>query len=808
MPGDDPDGGRAGLLRNPPVRVPTGTSLRFAVLVVTILASTGSIFGYLWQLAAPSVQDRVHQCVSAGPLGPLANFIQRVRRSGAATSHVAGCVRSTTPTLVTWVVLGIGALVVVSLLCYAILPWWLIYVGWPGNWRGLSRLDVGKHPELAAYLDDLVTEVTPECRPVFLVNRRPGPVARVFGHQRRAFVQLDLVLLPRFETDLGLFTTIVLHELAHVRNRDNRASYLTLAAMRTFAVLVPTGYVVAALMSGTLLSMPDPRTLAAVLAMVALVWLSARSVLRVREFHADATAASFNPGSLPGPDLAAKTRRSMGAFREKIRYHPDWISRVDALARPQTLYCPETLTMFSAGVAVGLVVSELTLVLFAASLSWWFSSASMLNLNSGVHALVLLLAIYVPVCLLIAVLISSLAVAATWRLHFRFRVDGTRVPVARLAIPMAAGILLGEPLSVSNAVSGSWGVLDTDVARDLLVALLSAGLLAITLTALFRWATESAAAWFGDSPRFPKASYVASMVLGSLALTPVLCAWDITHDQALNVQLTWEPYHLERELASGWPAMQAVFAQYLPLSAFDVIPGNVLLLALPCAFVAAGALRRTPSGEVPLILAGHAAVPLRAVLARGLTGAVFSVVIVAELMVSLRWSVGDHAFSRTGELGLMYLTRDAEAVIAVCAGATALWAASTTRQTRLTTGVLAGLIAFASSALVCPYLLDYGMIGWSGKLPKASVVRVLYGLVGTLGAGRAIVGILAFLGIGGVVSRLLPGVRGSGDDMVLSAGSGPVAPDVRVRAGAALVLVLLAMLAAVAYCYLAADFSY
>jgi Zn-dependent protease with chaperone function len=799
---------------NPAASAPSATSIRFAVLVFTITASTGSIFGYLWQLSRPDVQARLRGCMSPGPLAGLVAPAARI--PGARSFLMAACLRSAGPAVTTWFLAGIALLGITSVALYAITPWWMIRVGRLADRRRLAALDPHQHPELTAYLGGLVAQMGLPCPPAFLVDaspqgrRRAG--AQAFGHQRRTYIRLDRGLLRRYDTDRAGFTGVLLHELAHLRNRDNRPTYLTIAAWRAFAVLVPAGYL-ATLASGARPSVPEPRALLAVLALAALVLLSTRAVLRARELHADATAAASRPGEMLRAVLAAGAAPAPSRWQRAWRYHPDWADRAAVLRDPGLLYRADGLAMFSAGVAIALTISDLEPDVFGAVLSSRLGAGAVLASGSAGHYLILALVTYGPSALFAALAITAITCAATWRLQYRAAAGRAPMPVARLALPMTAGMLAGGFLDFSDAVAGTWGAFDTSVRGDLAVAALSAILLVLALAALSRWASESAAVWFRGGQRFPRTVYAAATLAGALGLAPVLYAWSLTHELALSVQVLWGPDQGDRPFIGRWPAAAPLFAHYAPLGVFDTTPGNAFLLALPCVFVAAGGLLRARGGPVPGGPApgdGSPRVSLKAVAVSGFLGALVSLAVVLAAMLALRAVIGGQVIHRTAGPGLVYLSRAAEAVIAVCAGGAAVGAARGADRTGFTTGMLAALLSTAVSIMVVPQLLYIGILGWPHATISWELTFVLYGLIGTLGPGRAVIAALVFLAAGGAVTAVARKARRVPGD------AGPAAHPPRhdpgprpgsSAAAASLLAGLLAALAAAAYYYVTLGLS-
>jgi Zn-dependent protease with chaperone function len=792
MGGSDDGAARTRLLRDPDGGAPSGTSIRFAVLVLTITASTGSIFGYLWQLSRPDQQARVRDCIAALSHGRLPRIISALNAVPLSKAVLLrACMRPVGLELTTWFLGGVGLLAILTIALYAITPWWIIHAGRLGG-RRLTPLDPAQRPELTSFLADLVARVGPPGPPAFLIDTAAAGTAggQAFGHQRRTYIRLDLGLVSRYPANRARLTDVVLHELAHLRNQDNRPTYLTISAWRAFAVLIPAGYLWVLLTSPP--SVPDPGILVAVPALVALVLLSTRAVLRVRELHADATAAFYHPDGTLRTVLAAAQAPGPPRWRRLLRYHPDPRHRAAALVEPGRLFRADFAAAFSAGAAIAITISDMTVTTLGAVLaSPLLSSSSLAAITSGNHPLLLALATFGPPALLGALAVVALSCAMAWRLRYRSLVDGTAAPIAGLGAATAAGLLAGGPVSFNDAVAGTWGALDTSVTRDLIVAVLSLALLACTLTILNRWAAECAAAWFTRGERPGRGVRAAALIAGALGFAPVLYAWDIVHEVALNLQILRGPARAERPLVGGWPGSTAVFAHYSPLGLVDTVPGYALLLALPCLLVAAGQVRRTPPAPRPSPLAAagpRPRVPVRAAAAAGLAGAAVSLALALALIWSLRAVIGGHAIGRAGGFGLEYLTRVIEAVVAICAATAGALVARWATGTRLTTAILTALITATGAAVFIPQILYVGELGWPHKPVNPVDNHVLFGLVGNMGPARAVVATIAFLAAVATAARLATALRrlaGRAAPGTAPAAAPPAAPPAAQRPAAA-----------------------
>jgi Zn-dependent protease with chaperone function len=808
-PGRDADAGWRAELQDPRPAIPSGTSVRFAVLVLVVTASTGSIFGYLWQLSRPDLEARTQRCLASFSSGPLAKLIARLTSGSAVRAAAsAACVRPDGPALTAWSLAGIGILLALSLALYLVTPWWIIKVGWPGSGR-LRKLDPVRYRGLQSNLDYLAdTAGVP--RPAYYVNWAGHHLGepRAFGYRRRPCIRLNAGLLVELEAQAtrrgSEAVDVLLHELAHLRNRDNLPTYLTLAAWRAFAVLLPAAYLVMLAISGVRPANPGPRIIVSVAVLVALVLLSSRAVIRSRELHADATAAYFrgipalglaeraDPGPA-GPDavdpgLAEPGRpfaprrlsRLAAGWRQARSYHPSAQQRAAALRHPERLYRPDPLAMASAGVAIAIIASELTPALFSALLSSVVRPGSALLQASGPHPLVLILVIFGPAALLTSILVVALASATARRREHLATTSGASAPasdIARLALPMAAGMLAGIPLSFDYVLAGTWGTFDTGLARNLIVAAMSAVVLAVTLLAVFGWASESAAAWFSTPVRRPRLAQAVMLVTGVLGLAPPILAWAVTSGLPLTIQILTSVDVGQQPYIGRWPAAAVISTHVTALGAYDIVPGGAVLLALPCLFVAVRSLR--PAGQPPGSADGTARVPVATVLITGLTAAGISVAAGLALMLSLHSVIGAAQITRAGGYGLLYLNRVTELEIAACAGAGAALVARRAGRARLTSGILTALVTATAAAVFVPKLLFLGELRWGYRHVNPAAYPTLYGIAGNMTPGKAVAAALLVMAASGAAARLAARRRRRGAGTELGAPGGPAHATVR-----------------------------
>src|SRR5690242_605860 len=187
--------------------VPTGTTLRFASLVLLAVATTLQVFGMyaaLWPAATSLDESR---CQVQSGLYLTSNF--EVDPDQSKWDAYRACMATFFDGRALWLAGGLVLLFTVASLIYALRPAWLRY----------RRNLVPVPEELVEPLAELVAEAGLTRAPTFLIDRtnmRAGGVA--FGTHRRKYVALNvgMVALRRIEPES--FRAIVLHELAHVRN--------------------------------------------------------------------------------------------------------------------------------------------------------------------------------------------------------------------------------------------------------------------------------------------------------------------------------------------------------------------------------------------------------------------------------------------------------------------------------------------------------------------------------------------------------------------------------------------------------------
>ncbi|MFF0428433.1 M48 family metalloprotease [Streptomyces sp. NPDC004520] len=337
-----------------PFTLPSGTSVRFALLIAAMAAVSALLVNGTSSVLLSAV--RWEEVLEYGDCYARATE-EAARQRGSATDiriptelDMGDCrdPRADASRLVT---AGVSAGLLLALLG--------AYVGLPrhrARQRGYRPLT--GMPKLSAYLAGLLGASGIRARVVFLAEPlNPAVHALAFGHLGRRRVALSGGLLTLYSLDRESFRSIVLHELAHIRNRDLDIAFLTLilwrASMPVLGTLTAVG-APASLLLGPALAGSVLAFAVQVLLLAVLMTLLKNAVLRSRELYADARVVEWE-GSADG------LRRLFGALPAEsdakggghglLRVHPPLARRARALADRGVLYEPGFWDLWAVGAA-------------------------------------------------------------------------------------------------------------------------------------------------------------------------------------------------------------------------------------------------------------------------------------------------------------------------------------------------------------------------------------------------------------------------------------------------------------------------
>ncbi|MEU1389163.1 MULTISPECIES: M48 family metalloprotease [unclassified Nonomuraea] len=241
------------------------------------------------------------------------------------------------------------------LLCFATL---ILLTGlqyWFGPaWRIRRRRLRPVGGEVGEELRRMAAEVLGGRRVVFLLDvLNPAVAGLAFGRAGRRYVVISRGTWLSFERDRPLFRAVVLHELAHVRNRDLNITAVTLAMWRSYAAVILVPGLLPAVNGVVSGQAPFLRSeqmpfgaraalswlfAAQIAGLAVLSWLTRSVVLQSRELLADARVLSWERDATPLRRVfeeAPAPRRWPVSLR--VRTHPHLAVRRAALEDQEPL---------------------------------------------------------------------------------------------------------------------------------------------------------------------------------------------------------------------------------------------------------------------------------------------------------------------------------------------------------------------------------------------------------------------------------------------------------------------------------------
>ncbi|MFF0107985.1 M48 family metallopeptidase [Streptomyces hirsutus] len=329
--------------------LPSATLTAFILLIVTVLAFTAimqpdyyRIFTGNWQ---GSEGDPVESCLRQG--------IARVGGAEAAMElwaqdrrlpGVAECNRSAShPTHSQSFLINCGLLVAATGLHY-----WFRATS-RARRRGVRPITAENLPHLTAELLRLADRAVPGQQVRFLIDLLdPAANGVAFGRAGRRYVLLGRGVLPLLDRAPEALEALVLHELAHIRNRDVDLTMITLGFLRAYALLVFAPVALGRLLYVVFGVHPwlYAANFAQMMGLALLLIVARAQVLRTREYQADARVVAWQgrPEPLRRLLAAAEPADTAGRLRASLRRlsgtHPTAASRTAALADPGPLMAP------------------------------------------------------------------------------------------------------------------------------------------------------------------------------------------------------------------------------------------------------------------------------------------------------------------------------------------------------------------------------------------------------------------------------------------------------------------------------------
>lgn len=413
---------------------PTGrtvTSVLFALLSLQLALSTLIVFRWLFGLS-PQGRNWVRlmiQCDSAHPVelpservADLPSLTDWVSSSSGELGALESCAAPAQYGQLRWLAGGLVLVLAVAALLYAAHPRVL-----RRRYR-MRQLDPSDAALLLAELERL-RRVAGAGRVRFLSRPfDPVPSAFVHGLPGRRAVVLSAGLVVRFHTDRAAFRAVVLHELAHVRNRDVDQTYAALALTGAFTLVVSGAAVWLCVTADSY-----PRHAAGFVLRVAgllvVTGVLLAALFRAREFQADARLGAWGAEGEALPRILAGMPSPVR--RGRPRLHPTPAARLAALRGSAPLFGQD----FLGGLGIGL-----TAMIGQAGLS---RAAWLLEPDVS-------RAVWVHVGM--AVLVAAAVVGGRWRLESGLDTRSEAGRVWPFGTGLSTGMALGPLLSLEAAV--------------------------------------------------------------------------------------------------------------------------------------------------------------------------------------------------------------------------------------------------------------------------------------------------------------------------------------------------------------------
>jgi Zn-dependent protease with chaperone function len=571
-----------------------GTTQRFVLLIVVFLTGSAHMLGTLFS-SYTDPQSLGSGCQLAAGVDPNVDSTANYKAMGTdayakcLAEYAGGWAYLWLPYLVT------AFLLTLAVLHYVLLPHWKARSG-----RALPLADADPDGSLHDALAELAQRSGLRSMPEFVVNlsaRRAN--ALVFGRPGWYTVRLDMPLLAVFTTDRPAFDAVLLHEFAHIRNRDVDIAYLTVAVWRVFLLGVLAPFALAEgwkTVRGALSRTHSlywqgeapglVRDLVLSAFIVALMYLATADILRTREIYADIDAVSrradrtYWTRHAPSAPSDRGAARAVRAVRSALRTHPDWQTRSTALADPTALFTVRAPSMFLTGAAAGILGYFLA---YTPATGRHLAQFSWLQ-DSDVWPT--------------AALATAVAGVAVWRSVVHSVRRGLRAPSGlRAGFWLGVGQFTGE-LLVSQSMRAEWFLPFPEALLLLLLVVVPMGVL--------WWTAGCAALWADLSPGRGRPAAAAL----TLATTGLALAWWYTWwREAGTIYAAGNIYGAASSYADSYSGfthsttMDAIATLTSPVVAMSLDAWSLGLTAalwlIPMAGLVRRATRRRPVG-VPL----------------------------------------------------------------------------------------------------------------------------------------------------------------------------------------------------------------
>lgn len=550
---------------------------------------------------------RCSALVSPQPRQPITTLREAASFRQQWTAEWSGCWAAYRAQHLPWVLAHLVLLLAVAGLIYWLHPSWRI------RRRRLVPLTADDHPDLLRYLDDIIGETGLARSPRFLLDAANPVIGGVtFGRRGPYYVSLSGGLATKYATDRPLFRAVVLHELAHVRNRDVPKTYATNALWQAFVLteLLPFPVTLLGNLGFTVIA----HLCLSIFALTALVYLTRSALLRSIESHADVRAAAWDTGNSALQQLLSEyPQQAAVGWLRVLRRHPDKVARRRTVEDPQRMFRLGFWEMLAAGLAIDAALWDLG----AFSLPGHITSFRTLTVLSAMAAL----------------LIAGVLGTAVWRAVAFAVATGRPMPgVISPGIGLGTGFLFGTAVSFDSLGGTSWSSVvlagqgsggSPSVPATAIIALL--GIAGAVLLAA--WIRSCAQAWLSGARqparnhRSQRWLWLPGLVATSIVAATGLTCWIAAAFAGEYMVRDFAPTYTEtvRALVGGaaWTGPAWLWATVWNPVIFMALPGEGLIVATAAVlwmFPVAGQWRaRSATLRLP-VLAGVSGGAVSAVL--------------------------------------------------------------------------------------------------------------------------------------------------------------------------------------------------
>lgn len=460
---------------------------------------------------------------------------------------------------------GVLAVIAVAFVIYWVMPQWII------RSRRLSALSHEDGVDILDYLHRLCRQIELRHAPCFLIEPfNPAVSGLAFGRRGQYYVVLTGGLIRCYYMDRPAFQAVILHELAHLKNADVDKTYFTMSIWYAFLAVALSPFAFS-LVTESIRFGANEAALAGQLlwraaVLAALVYSVRNSVLRMREFYADARAMLHIGAPEPLERVLANLSSPTSRWQPLGAVHPLPAQRQQRLI--------DSLPFFRVGFGEALSTG-LTIAIAVHNTVFWLTM--LLPASSEWVAYPMALVIYAPLAI-------GVVGSGVWRSVFAAITLGIPAqPLAWISLGLGLGLTIGRQLSFDAArealsLDEQWSVA---LASDLYWGLFLIGFLYL----FFYWLQAGAVFWLATvtSPDSLRRVTLVGFVIGT-----VLLAWwlgGILQATANNyTRVVYMAYAMPTALIDSW---QDFFTGY-------VIgwPVGWLAIALLCAFPLVGWLDR------------------------------------------------------------------------------------------------------------------------------------------------------------------------------------------------------------------------